>query len=354
MGITMTAAWVVRAGRNGERDSWALANGVSGGGWYDVPDLTKCSTRADVGAVLSQVFADFGAAALANYTGQMWALRGRIQPGDLLAMPLKTTKQIAIGRVVSGYEYLASADDPAKRHIVRVDWHVTDLPRSAVKQDLLYSLGSALSIFAPTKNHAIARLEQLLETGTDPGQIPFQASIRVPGGKATVSEEDDVDEPELHADIVQVARDQISARIAEEFAGHDLTLLVTAILEAEGFTCTMSPPGADGGIDIIAGRGVLGMDTPRVIVQVKSGAQTGDAVVRDLIGVLHTQGADQGLLVAWGGLSKQARGTVHGQQFRMRVWEAEDVVDAVMRVYSKLTEELRSRLPLKRVWMLAE
>lgn len=350
----MGAAWVVRSGRHGERDAWALSAGVSGGGWQEVPDLTQCSTRESVGAVLSQVFPDFSGPTLANYTGQMWALRSRISPGDLLAMPMKTTKQIALGRVTSGYQYMADEVDPDKRHVVRVQWLVMDLPRSAVKQDLLFSLGSALSIFAPSKNHAISRLEALLANGVDPGQAPFQTAVTIPGAKSTILEEDDVDEPELHTDIVEVARDRISARIAEEFAGHELTALITAILEVEGFTCTMSPPGADGGIDIVAGRGVLGMDSPRVIVQVKSGGQTGDSVVRDLSGVIHTQGADQGLLVAWGGLSKQARGTVHGQQFRMRVWVAEDVVDAVMRVYENLPEDIRSRLPLKRVWMIAE
>jgi restriction system protein len=292
---------------------------------------------------------------IANYTGQIWAMRGRVAQGDLLVMPLKTTKQIAIGRVAGGYQYLADEPDLDKRHVVKVDWTITDLPRTSVKQDLLYTLGSALSIFAPTKNHAVARLEELLRSGTDPGQAVFQTAPKIAGSTSTpVPDEDDVDEPELHTDIVEVARDQIRAKIAEEFSGHELTALVTAMLEAEGFTCTMSPPGADGGIDIVAGRGLLGMDAPRLVVQVKSGGQIGDPVVRDLSGVMHDQNADQGLLVAWGGLSKQARATVQGQQFRMRVWTAEDVIDGVLRVYESLPEDIRSRIPLKRVWMLAE
>jgi len=32
----MTNAWVIRAGRVGERDTWALQHGFSGGGWYEV------------------------------------------------------------------------------------------------------------------------------------------------------------------------------------------------------------------------------------------------------------------------------------------------------------------------------
>jgi restriction system protein len=354
-GASVSAAWVIRSGRYGERDAWALKAGYSGGGWQEVPDLTQATTRDQVGSVVAQIFADTSAAVIANYTGQVWALRGRVVPGDLMVMPLKTTKQIAIGRVIGEYQYLSQEPDLSKRHVVKVDWIITDLPRTSVKQDLLYTLGSALSTFAPTKNHAVARLEELLRSGTDPGQSAFQTAPKITGSATSPdADEDDVDEPELHTDIVEVARDQIRAKIAEEFSGHELTALVTAMLEAEGFTCTMSPPGADGGIDIVAGRGLLGMDAPRLVVQVKSGGQIGDPVVRDLSGVMHDQNADQGLLVAWGGLSKQARATVQGQQFRMRVWTAEDVIDGVLRVYESLPEDIRSRIPLKRVWMLAD
>ncbi|ADD43285.1 restriction endonuclease [Stackebrandtia nassauensis] len=344
----MGVAWVVRSGRNGERDQWALANGVSGGGWREWPDLTACKSREDIAAVITKILPDMGMATQANYTGQTWALRGRIAKGDLIVMPMKTTKQLAMGRVTSGYEYLADQPDPDQRHVVRVDWQRTDLPRSAVKQDLLYTLGSALSIFAPTKGHAIARLEALLETGEDPGLVSFSTPVSLSESAGA----DDVDEPETHTDIEEVARDRITARIAEEFAGHDLALLITAILRAEGYVCTMSPPGADKGIDIVAGGGLLGMDSPRLIVQVKSGGQISDTVVRDLGGVIHSQRADQGLLVAWGGLTKSARASVYGQQFRIRAWTAEDVVDAVTRVYDRLPEDIRSRLPLTRVWML--
>jgi restriction system protein len=345
----MSAAWVIRSGRYGERDAWALDNGVSGGGWQELPDLTPYGTREDIAEVVGRSFPEFEAAQIANYTGQLWALRGRIAVGDLMVMPLKTTKQIALGSVAAGYEYLAYESDPNKRHVVRVDWKVTDLPRSAVKQDLLYTLGSALSVFAPSKNQAVARLEALLATGTDPGASGLAAHGAPAGGAS-----DDVDSPETQVDIFDAANVRISSRIQEEFSGHELSTLVAAILEADGFTCAQSPPGADRGIDIVAGMGPLGMDSPRVIVQVKSGAQISDSVVRDLVGVVHSQGADQGLIVAWGGLTKPARDTVYSQQFKLRAWTAEDVIDATLRTYDRLPQEIRARLPLTRVWILAE
>ncbi|UFS57635.1 restriction endonuclease [Subtercola endophyticus] len=347
----MAAAWVIRSGRNGERDAWSIVSGVSGGGWQELPDLTPYSDRESLSEAVRTAYPELSPAALANYTGQTWALRGRIKVGDLLAMPLKTTRKIAIGRVTRGYEYLANEEDPNKRHVVRVDWERTDIARSSVKQDLLYTLGSALSIFAPSKNYAIERLEQLLATGTDPGQIPFMTAVTLPGGPRPLLD-DDVDDPELQPDIADVAQTQISARIAQEFAGHDLALLVTRLLEAEGFTATQSPPGADNGIDVIAGRGILGMDSPRIIVQVKSGGQVGDPVVRDLLGVLHDQGADQGLLVSWGGISRPAKESVQRQRFKLKLWDDTDVVDAVLRLYDKLPDDIQARLPLRRVWMM--
>lgn len=45
---------------------------------------------------------------IANFAGQLWALRGRIEAGDLMVMPMKTTRQIALGRVTGSYEYRAA------------------------------------------------------------------------------------------------------------------------------------------------------------------------------------------------------------------------------------------------------
>jgi restriction system protein len=351
--MTMTKAWVIRAGRHGERDHWALTNGYSGGGWRELPDLSPFKTRAEIAEVTAATFHGAPQGRINSYAGQLWALRGRIEPGDLLVLPLKTTKQIAMGPVTSDYQYLGDDQPPDCRHVVAVDWQVTDLPRTAIKQDLLYTLGSAISIFAPSKNNAVARLEHLLEHRTDPGAV----NPIVPwGGSATplaVADDSGVDEPELTTDYEQAAIDQIMAQVQEDFAGHALTGLVAAVLEVEGFRCVVSPPGPDGGVDISAGRGPLGLDTPRLIVQVKSGEAVGAPVVSQLQGVMTSYGADQGLLVAWGGLKKPARTMLEHQHMRVRVWEAVDVIEALLRTYDRLPSEIQTQLPLKRIWVLS-
>lgn len=349
----MSQAWVVRSGKYGERDAWTLQSGCSGGGWEEIPDMTHCTKREDIVQIAVDTYKGASDAAIATKVGQLWALRGRIETGDLMVMPMKTTKQIALGRVVGPYEYRTVEQDLAKRHVVPVDWQRVDLPRAAVKQDLLFTLGSALTIFSPSKNNSVARLESLLKSGVDPGQAVSlgPAISKKPG--TPVDHTEDVDEPELLPDIEENARDQIMSKIEEEFAGHGLATLVSALLEAEGLHCRQSPPGPDGGVDIIAGRGMLGLDDV-ILVQVKSGSQVGSPVMSQLHGVMAERGAKQGLLVAWGGLTKPAQGTHKANQLRVRVWDANDVVDAVLAHYEKLDDGIRSRLPLKRVWMLAD
>ncbi len=339
-----STAWLIRAGKSGEREDYNLEHGQASLGWQQIADLTGVSSRGELQAMVERALPSASDRTVATHTGQLWALRERVRVGDLVVLPLKTTSQIALGTVVRPYWYNKDAG-PSWRHVVSVDWKRTDVPRTAVKQDLLYSLGSALSICMITRNDGAWRLHQLLQTGHDPGARLQRAPNT--DGPDSAERADATD-----TDVERVGKDLILSRITE-FSGHELSRLVAEVLRAEGFTTDMSPPGPDGGIDVFAGRGPLGLDSPRLIVQVKSSPSPVDVkVVRELNGVLSTQGADQGLLVAWGGVNKTAHREMRGQFFRVRVWDADDLIEAVLRNYHKLDKELQAELPLKRVWTL--
>lgn len=345
-------AWVIRSGRYGERDEWAIENSFSGGGWREVPDLTGAASRADIESIVDDVYAQDSPGARTNATSQLWALRGRIAAGDLMAMPMKTTREIALGRVTTPYKYLDD-NDPDCRHVVEVDW-ARQVPRSAIKQDLLYTLGSALTIFSPSRHNAVARLEHVMAAGEDIGSTGDHSTrASAPVTRDAAVQPDVVDEPESQPDIDVIARDQITTRIAEEFSGHSFAHLVAELLRAEGFEADEAPPGADGGIDITAGRGLLGLESPKLIVQVKT-PQIGSEVVAQLNGLVQTHGADYGLLATWAGLSKPARDAVKHQRFRVKVWDSSDIVAALLRNYEKLPEDITERVPLRRVWMLKD
>ncbi|MDE0498167.1 MAG: hypothetical protein OXH86_12525 [Acidimicrobiaceae bacterium] len=194
---------------------------------------------------------------ISTWANQMWTLIDRVRVDDLIVLPRKATSQIALGVVTQEYWYNDDSE-PDWRHVVSVDWQCTDVPRTAVKQDLLYSLGSALTICTITRNDGKWRLHQLLKTGADPGAR----------SKPTFARDADADPGHTDSDA--------------------------------------------------------------------------------------TDSADQGLLVAWGGVNQPARREMRSQFFRVRVWDADDLLDAVFRNYDKLDEALQAELPLKRIWNLVE
>jgi restriction system protein len=351
-------AWLLRAGRAGEREHWALREGVSGGGFHEVADLTPAATRDAVVAAVGAAFPSAKEAKVRNFAAQLWALRERINVGDLVVMPLKGNPVIAIGRVTSGYQYRNEAD-PSLRHVVAVEWLRTDVSRTSVKQDLLYSLGAFLTICELKRNDAAHRVAALAGTGQDPGArtAPSHAG-KVVNSNAGAVDEDDVEVADTggaHIDVEQYALDRLTSHVIETFAGHRMQDLVAAVLEADGFTCKVPPEGPDQGVDVLAGSGPLGLNDPRLVVQVKSeAAAVGAAVAQQLLGAMSHHQAQQGLLVAWGGLTKPAERLLASQYFRVRVWTSKELLEAIFRTYPRLPEEIRNDLPLKQVWTLVE
>jgi restriction system protein len=216
-----------------------------------------------------------------------------------------------------------------------VEWLKTDIPRDSFDQDLLFSFGAFLTFGQVRREGAEERILAVVQ-GTAP-ITPIDTDVE--------------DIAEVAPDIEALAREQVRQYISRAFAGHDLARLVGAVLHAERFVESVSPPGADRGVDILAGSGPLGLDSPRLAVQVKTGTAGVDEF-RALRGVMEDFRADQGLLVAWGGFRGTVRAEARHAHFSIRLWDAEDLMDELFAEYERLPEDLRSELPFQRVWTL--
>lgn len=151
------------------------------------------------------------------------------------------------------------------------------------------------------------------------------------------------------------ARDEILKFIQTNFKGHDLASLIDAVLRAQGYKTKVSPPGPDGGVDILAGSGPLGFDLPRLCVQVKSGGGAeGQKTYNELLGVVTKYASQQGLLVSWGGFTAPVKTDARNEFFRIRLWDQGDIVDAVLQHYERLDDEIKAELPLKRIWVMVK
>ncbi len=95
----------------------------------------------------------------------------------------------------------------------------------------------------------------------------------------------------------------------------------------------------------------MGLGKPRLLGQVKKG-QAGIDEFRSLRGLVTSQDADHGLLVAWGGFKGTVRREARSDQFVMRLWDSDEVLTALTEVYDKMEEGTRTKLPLQRLWAL--
>lgn len=332
--------WTVKGGRKGEHEQAFLENSVVCK-WADMPDLSNLSGPEAIRELLQKSNPQLSEKQRIAHAGQFWSLVHRMQQGELVVLPLKTTGTIAVGEITGPYRY-APQEQPNLRHGRPVKWITTDLPRDAFAQDLLFSFGAFATVARVKRDQAEERIRAVIAGHPEDTATSLTASVE-PSSEAPEAEES--------IDVREVAREEIRQFVSQTFAGHDLARLVGAVLEAQGFSVTLSPPGADQGVDILAGAGALGLDSPRIVVQVKTG-QAGFEEFRSLRGLLTTLTADQGLLVAWRGFRGNIRQEARMEHFKLRLWDADALLDSLFEVYEELPEDIRTELPLQRLWAL--
>jgi restriction system protein len=324
--------WLVRAGRHGEQEQGALEHNVVTIGWQKLPDLSHIQNKEELTEIYKPVYPEHRGLTVSNRVGQVWRFVKEIQKGDLVALPLKTQSMIAVGEVVGDYEYKELT--PLIKHIRKVKWLKT-IPRSEFDPDILYSFGSLLTVCTIKRNDAENRVRILLgQKKTDVSPISSETA-------------------EESIDIEQSAKDQIVKHIETKFKGHELATLVDAILKAQGYVTKKSLPGPDGGVDILAASGPLGFGEPRICVQVKSSSSAVDSkIIRELMGVMSKVGANQGLIVAWGGFNSGAINEAKDSFFSIRTWDQGVLLEEIFKYYDRFDDELKAALPLKRIWGL--
>jgi restriction system protein len=326
---------MVRGGKHGQQEALALENNLACIGWYELPDLSGAKNRNEFRKIVEKTYPRMNEFQLSILSGQLHNFLHEIKVGDLVVMPMKTTSQIAIGKISGPYQYREDLGET--HHVRRAQWLKTDLPRTNLGPDLLASLRTYMTVCRIKRNDAETRMKAILEGKPDPGK----------------PEEPGTDTDEALLDVEQMAQDQILSYMESRFKGHALARLVNAVLQAEGYVTQLSTPGPDGGADILARRGSLGLEGPRMCVQVKSSNSPSDVTVfRGLQGSMATFKADEGLLVSWGGFNSVVQKEARLSFFSIRLWDADDLLAAVTRNYDKLPEELQTDLPLKRIWAL--
>ena len=340
----MTRLWIVRAGRGGERELDVISQGRMMLGFSPSDDLSGLKDRDAIASHLRETMPTAGEGRIKNFAAQLNQFVNIIALGDLVVLPRKLTNGIAIGKVTGSYEFDSNS---SFRHTRTVKWLKDAIPRDTFGQDLRHSFGAFMTVCEISRNNALARVQAVLDKGKDPGSV-----LGKQGKVVTQPAADGIEAEEADLDIEELASQQIIGLIKSQYSGHALADLVAEILRSEGYTTKVSPPGPDGGVDILAAGGSLGLGEERVCVQVKSGdgSANHDIVLR-LIGSVSNSQARTGLLVSIGGVNAPAQKELDNNFFKLRLWQMPDLLRALYRAYPNLSDETRARLPLKQIWV---
>ena len=135
---------------------------------------------------------------------------------------------------------------------------------------------------------------------------------------------------------------------------YDFQDLVASLLRGMGYHVSwVSPPGKDGGIDILAWGDPLGTRPPRLKVQVKRRTDPVNVEgLRAFMALLHDD--DAGIFVSTGGFTKDAQELARSQERRkITLVDLERFFDLWVESYGKLEDAARRKLPIQPIYFLA-
>jgi restriction system protein len=339
------ALWLVRAGRHGEHEARFLSeNKIYLTSLGLKTDQSRIESRSALDQHLAQVYPDTAARRLQNNAAQIWAFSQRMSKGDWALIPSRVKPVFNVAEITGAYVFDPDEEDPYV-HSRTVKWVGRDVPRPVFGRDLLYSLGAIATVSRIERNDAEARVRALQRSGWRPEAVAI-------GPVSTVY--DETTDRSEGVDLEEMSRDRIGRLVFQRFKRHGMERLVSALLKAQGYVTHNSPLSAEKGVVLLAAPGPLGFGHPRICVQVKSTDGPVDhPTASQLLATMHSVQADQGLLISWGGFKSSVEREIAQNFFRVRLWGQADLISQLLEHYDRLDEDIRSVLPLKKIWTVA-
>lgn len=319
-------AWMIRAGDFNELIEDFEKKGVVAVGWHQMGNLKNIRTRDEMKDIYRTAYPEYSDARVNVNSGQIFRFVNEINEGDYVLTYNKSNREYIIGKIASSYIYDKRLISDGYPHVRKVKWDKRIL-RDDFSSTVKNSLGSALTIFTVTDH--IAEIDSLLE-----------------GKKVS---EDEQEPLSLLYDNVKSQADERISDIISNIDPYAFQNLVAAVLRAMGFKTTVSTPGPDRGVDIMAHPDPFGFETPRIKVQVKHRAgSSGGGEIRQLKGTIKKN--EKGLFVSTGGFSKEAFNEVRGEP-DVKLMDINDFINLMIEHYEKMEPEYQALVPLKKVFI---
>ena len=334
----MTTLWGIHGGRDGSADPLFREKKLLALGWSAIGDLSKIdNNREAIKAALAVNYPEKSAGALPVDAGILFRFAHEMAIGDLVAYPSREDRFIHLFRVKGPYRFDPEVGDDYPQ--LRSAELISSAPRGKFSQAALNEIGAAITLFKIRKNTT----EFLSVLGGGDPLVPVPATTQPP------TSDDDPEPTATLPDPTESTQDFVIKRLGENLRGHPFAHFVGHLLNLMGYRTQISPPGRDGGIDLIVTTDSIGMQGPVMKVQVKS---TEGAIremeIRDLMGLLHSE--ERGLFVTLGTYNLEAKKIARGPK-PIRLIDGPELVGIICENYERLDHRYRSLIPLRHAWI---
>lgn len=320
--------WMVRAGESAFLIDEFLKNELAAIGWNELGDLYKTKDLKSIKEKLKVSYPNGKPSRINNHAGQIYRFRFEFKKGDHVITYNPTTRTYHLGEITSDYKYSESKSE--FYHIRSIKWN-KEVSRDDLSTTTKNSLGSSLTIFNISeyaKNELFGYTNEQIESVEND------------------SEDDILDA--IKDDIEEKAHEFIKDKI-QNLDWEEMEELVAGILRGMGYKTMMSPNGADRGKDIVASPDGLGLETPKIKVEVKHRkGSMGSSNIRNFLGGLRP--GDKGLYVSTGGFTKDAHYEAERANIPLTMIDSDRLVRLIIQQYDDFDPETRALLPLKKIF----
>lgn len=321
--------WMVRAGEGAYLFDEFQSKNIVAIGWNEIGDLSKVSTPEEIKQIVKEKYSYSKLGQLNKSAGQINRFKFDFKKGDDVITYNPEERIYLVGEILGDYEYNTKLGEHF--HIRRVKWS-GKVPRDKLSTSTKNTLGCISTIF------------ELSEEAEE-------EIIKLLKGKEEVAEDVESKEAELDTikeDMIAKAHEFTKDKILD-LNWEEMQELVAGVLRGMGYKTTISPKGSDRGRDIQASPDGLGLEQPRIIVEVKHrSGQMGTKEIKSFIAGLR-QG-DKGLYVSTGGFSKDAKIEAERSNIPVTLIDLDMLVKLIIQHYDNFDMDTKTLISLIKIY----
>jgi restriction system protein len=338
--MTKRKVWMVRAGKGGTYADEFIEQSFVGIGWTELGEIDAPTSKMELKRRVEAEYPNERPGTLDSWASQIKRYVSEIDIGDEVTTYDPDQRLYFLGTIRSR-ESLDRSHDLGRRRSVKWDRKVA---RDSLSVAARNSLGAISTLFRVPPEVAVEM--RSLAVGLD--DLIAGEHRRAPS-RPKSDDSEAGDEKEILDEVVSKASEFIEDRIAK-LSPDQMEEFVAGLLEAMGYRARISPKGPDRGVDVFASPDGLGLEEPRIFVEVKHrpGTKISPKEIRALLG--GRQAGDRCLFVSTGGYTKEARYEADRSTVPLRLLSLPDLRELLVEYYSELESGIAAMVPLERIY----